>query len=297
MVYFFLILVYNIRMVLIPLILRILSNPTANVFQKKLTKNFGSFFVNFITYGGLSLCMVPVILKLNFSGLPVEIWKYAITGGLFGALGNAFLVKALSLGDLSVLGPINSYKSVVAMIFGVFLLGEIPSIIGILAIGLIIWGSYFIFDTVEEKFSLRLLKRKDIIYRILALIFTALEALMIKQVIILSDVMTSFILWAVFGFIFSGLFMLLKQEKLKLPDKKSSLQFIGLISMFGLMQITTNYVFENMNVSYALALFQLSSLINVIFGYKFFKEKHLIKKLIGTTIMIIGAVVIILGRG
>ena len=91
--------------------------------------------------------------------------------------------------------------------------------------------------------------------------------------------------------------MLLKQEKLKLPDKKSSLQFIGLISMFGLMQITTNYVFENMNVSYALALFQLSSLINVIFGYKFFKETHLIKKLIGTTIMIIGAVVIILGRG
>ena len=54
---------------------------------------------------------------------------------------------------------------------------------------------------------------------------------------------------------------------------------------------------ENMNVSYALALFQLSSLINVIFGYKFFKETHLIKKLIGTTIMIIGAVVIILERG
>ncbi len=282
-------------MIILPLILRIFSNPAANVFQKKLTKNFGSFFVNFITYGGLSLCMLPFILNLDFLSLPEGIWKYVIIGGLFGALGNAFLVKALSLGDLSVLGPINSYKSVVAMLLGIFLLGEIPSIIGILAIGLIIWGSYFIFDTVEEKFSLRLLKRKDIIYRIFALIFTALEALMIKQVILYSDVMTSFIFWAVFGFVFSGLFMLIKQEEIKLPDKKSFLQFFGLISMFGLMQITTNYVFENMNVSYALALFQLSSLVNVIFGYKFFKETHLIKKLIGTTIMVIGAVVIILG--
>ena len=290
-------LVYNIRMVLIPLILRILSNPTANVFQKKLTKNFGSFFVNCITYGGLSLFLLPFITAVDFLHLPFAIWKYAVIGGLFGALGNAFLVKALSLGDLSVLGPINSYKSVVAMIFGIFLLGEIPSTTGILAVGLIIWGSYFIFDTVEEKFTLRLFKRKDIIYRILALIFTALEALMIKQVIILSDVMTSFIFWSVFGFVFSAIFLLLKQEQIKLPDKKSSLFFLILISMFGLMQITTNYVFKNMNVSYALALFQLSSLINVIFGYKFFKEKHLIKKLIGTTIMIIGAVIIILGGG
>ena len=294
MVYLIQILVYNKRMVLISLILRILSNPMANVFQKKLTQNFTSFVVNSITYGGLCFLLLPIILQTNFVSLPIEIWKYAIVGGLFGALGNAFLVKALSLGDLSVLGPINSYKSVVAMIFGIFLLGEIPSFTGILAIALIIWGSYFVFDTVEEKFSFKLFKRKDIIYRLLALFFTALEALMIKKVILFSDIVISFIFWSFFGFVFSIIFALLKKDRFKIPDKISSFQFVGLILMFGLMQITTNYLFNNMNVSYALALFQLSSIVNVIFGYKFFKEEHFYKKLLGSIIMVIGSVILIL---
>lgn len=280
-------------MVIISLILRILSNPIANVFQKKLTSKYSTFIVNSITYGGLCLLILPIILKTDFASLNHTIWLYGVVGGLFGALGNAFLVKALSLGDLSILGPINSYKSVVAMIFGIFLLGEIPSLAGILAVGLVIWGSYFVFDTTDEKFSLALFKRKDIIYRFMALVFTALEAIMIKRVILLSDINISFIFWCGFGFLFSLLFALLKQEKAQLPEIKSSLQFIGLISMFGLMQYTTNYVFQNMNVSYALALFQLSSVVNVIFGYKFFKETQVKKKLVGTIIMIIGAAIII----
>ena len=121
MVYLIQILVYNKRMILISLILRILSNPLANVFQKKLTQNFTSFVVNSITYGGLCFLLLPVIFHTNFINLPLDIWKYAIVGGLFGALGNAFLVKALSLGDLSVLGPINSYKSIIGLIVAFFI--------------------------------------------------------------------------------------------------------------------------------------------------------------------------------
>ena len=49
-----------------------------------------------------------------------------------------------------------------------------------------------------------------------------------------------------------------------------------------------------MNVGYALALFQLSSLASVIFGYKIFKEKNILKKLTGSIIMVIGAIAVIL---
>jgi uncharacterized membrane protein len=44
--------------------------------------------------------------------------------GITGALGNGFLLRALEKGDLSVLGPINSYKSVAGIIFAVFLLNQ-----------------------------------------------------------------------------------------------------------------------------------------------------------------------------
>ena len=49
-----------------------------------------------------------------------------------------------------------------------------------------------------------------------------------------------------------------------------------------------------MNVSYALALFQLSTLFSVFLGVNIFNEKGLIRKLIASVIMIAGAVVIIL---
>ena len=49
-----------------------------------------------------------------------------------------------------------------------------------------------------------------------------------------------------------------------------------------------------MNVGYALALFQLSTIISIFLGYRIFKEQNIKKKLLGAVIMIAGSVVIIL---
>lgn len=161
------------------IILRILSNSCSNVFQKKLTaEGVTPLTINFLTYAGLSIVCIALSITLHPAVLTIKMWEYALTGGLLGALGNGFLIKALEKGELSVLGPINSYKSVAAMAAGIFLAGEMPSPAGIFGTALIIFGSYFIFNSTEEGFSLKLLKRKDIQYRILALIFTAAEAVL-----------------------------------------------------------------------------------------------------------------------
>ena len=64
--------------------------------------------------------------------------------------------------------------------------------------------------------------------------------------------------------------------------------------MLLIMQLTTNYVFSKMAVGTALSLFQLSSLVSLYFGYKVYHETEIIKKLIGTLIMIVSAVVILI---
>ena len=179
---------------------RILSNSFSNVFQKKLAEiGFNPMLINFVMYAGLSLLSLPIILSLNFSELTLSFWLYSVLGGLFGTLGNLYLIKALKYGELSVLGPINAYKSVIAMLIGIFLLNEIPSFICIIGVLIIITGSYFVFDTQKEGFSLSLLKRTDIRYRFYALFFTAIEALFIKNVIIESNVLVSFAMWCLFG--------------------------------------------------------------------------------------------------
>ncbi|HYO20914.1 MAG TPA: EamA family transporter [Flavisolibacter sp.] len=279
--------------------LRVLSNPLGNVFQKQLTaKGTHPLLINFLTYLLLSIVCIFIALFTTWSALSGQFWLYSVLGGIAGALGNGFLVKALQKGDLSVLGPINSYKSVIGIIVGIFLLGEIPNFWGLVGIALIIWGSYFVLDTTEERFSFSLLRKTEIQFRIWAMILTAIEAVFVKKVIIASSATIAFISWCFFGAAFSALLLLIYRLRLKQEVRKISSAHLGrylfLIVCVGTMQLTTNYVFDQMPVGYALSLFQLSTIVSVLLGYRIFKEKDIGKKLLGTAIMIIGSVVIIL---
>ncbi|MDR7128170.1 drug/metabolite transporter (DMT)-like permease [Algoriphagus sp. 4150] len=281
--------------------LRIISNPLGNVFQKHLTiQGLHPLWVNFLTYFLLaSICLVGLFF-LDSIDLREGFWIYSLLGGIFGAMGNGLLVKALHKGNLSILGPINSYKSIVGLIFGIFLLGEIPNLWGILGIGVIIYGSYLVLDTTEERFTPTLLRNKDIQFRIGAMLLTAIEAVFVKKVILASSPTLAFISWCFFGAFFSFLLVLIfrvnpMREFSKVKFDSFS-KFILLIGCIGIMQLSTNYIFENMNVGYALSLFQLSIIFSVLLGYRIFQEKDIRKKIIGSAIMIAGSVMIILSN-
>jgi drug/metabolite transporter (DMT)-like permease len=237
-------------------------------------------------------------LGIQWPHLPLQFWMYSVLGGIAGATGNGFLVKALQTGDLSVLGPINSYKSVVGIVVGIFLLQEIPNVWGILGIALIVYGSYFVLDTTEERFSWSLLKRREIQYRIWAMVLTAIEAVFIKKIILASSTTIAFFSWCWFGALFSFILLLLNRldltSEVKIAGHKNSSRYLYLVLCIGIMQYTTNYTFDHMPVGYALSLFQLSTIVSVILGYRFFKEQDIRKKLIGSAIMIAGSIIIIL---
>lgn len=283
----------------IAIFLRIVCNPLANVYQKQLTaKGHHPLAVNFTTYLLLSFACIYSAFGIEWKALPNQFWQFSLLAGIAGALGNGFLVKALHKGDLSVLAPVNSYKSVVGLVFGIFLLGEIPNVWGVLGIALIIYGSYFVLDTTEEGFSWQLLKRSEIQYRIWAMILTAIEAVFIKRIILVSSTSIAFVSWCFFGAFFS--FLLLFVNRLSLQDEARHaapvdyIRYVLLIICIGTMQYTTNYAFERMPVGYVLSLFQLSSILSVLLGYRIFKEQDIRKKLIGSAIMIVGSVVIVL---
>ena len=262
--------------------LRIFSNSYLNVFQKKLTNNGeNSSVVNFYTYFGLT------ILGIIFCPHPVftiQILKYVLAMGLLGAFGNYFIIKALSCGELSTLAPINSYKPIVALIIGIFMLNEIPGVNELFGIALIIFGTFILLG---QKFS----ANKAYLYRFLALIFSGTEAIFIKKVILLTNISSAFLYWAVAGLIFALILAIKHPLKISKPNIKTQLYLIIAVAV---MQYSTNYVFSKMNVAYALALFQLSTILSVCLGVNIFKENDLVRKLIASAIMITGAVIIIL---
>ena len=275
---------------IIAVIFRIFSNSFSNVFQKKLA-NAGEqpASVNCINYILMCLFSVPLLLLVDFSCFTTEFFLFAIAGGITGTIANCFMVYALKNGELSVLGPINSYKAIVGMLFGMLILHEFPNIYGFLGIALIVLGSYFILE------SPKALLRKDIQYRIYALAFSAIEAVFIKKVILLSSITTSFIMSSFLGAIFSLVIVkYLSKEKLSLPKKQNSIKYVLTAICFGIMTFSTAYVFKYMNVGYALSLFQLSIVVNVLLGYKLFNETKLLKKLLGSLIILAGSVAILI---
>lgn len=262
---------------------RIVSNSYLNVFQKFLTRDNKPSVVNFYTYLGLSLFSICLIPFFNLTG-SVDLFCNFIVMGLLGALGNYFIVKALSVGELSSLAPINSYKPIVAMVIALFYLKEIPSLSALSGIVLIIFGTYILQNGGRCN-------KKAVFYRVLALIFSGAEAVFIKKIILLTNIPTSFALWAISGLIFSLLFILISKHNKKMPEFK----YLSLLILsVAIMQYSTNYVFSKINISYALALFQLSTLLSVFLGVNIFKEEGLKRKVFASLVMIAGAVTIIL---
>ena len=271
--------------VLSGIFVRIISNSYLNVFQKKLTNlDNKPSVVNFYTYLGLSILCLTLIPFFNIK-YSQELLINFVCMGILGALGNYFIIKALSIGELSSLAPINSYKPVVGLLAAFFYLKEIPSFFSLLGIGLIILGTYVLYGAGGKC-------NKAVFYRVLALIFSGTEAVFIKKIILLTNIPTSFALWAISGLLFSMIFVVVSKHRIKLP----SVKYLSLLIMsVGVMQYSTNYVFSKMNVSYALALFQLSTLLSVFLGVNIFNEDELKRKLAASFIMISGTVVIILG--
>lgn len=269
---------------IVSVFIRIFSNSYLNVFQKFLTqKKENPSVVNFYTYLGLTVIALSFCHKPIYS---VEILPYVLTMGFLGALGNYFIVKALSYGELSTLAPINSYKPIVALVLGFFLINETPGYKEILGIILIIIGTLILGGS-------KLFLNKATMYRFIALVLLGTEAIFIKKVILLTDINSTFLYWVGTGMFFALFFAIISKHAIRINKPNIKYQ-LALIVMVGLMQYSTTYIFEKMNVAYALALFQLSTIVSVFLGVNIFKEKKLVRKLIASIIMILGAIMIIL---
>jgi drug/metabolite transporter (DMT)-like permease len=281
---------------------RIFANPFSNVFQKKLTNQaVDPIFIIFVTHFLLSLASLPLffyIQPLNMSG---QFWVYILVCAVLAIAGNTCIVAALRSADLSVLGPINAYKSIISLLLGSLLLGEFPTLLGIAGILLILSGSYFIVDKASASSlpgeSSGFFKNPAIRLRFAALILSATEAIFLKKAVLLSSPLITFIFWCFLGVPVAMAVLLYLAKTASRPDigaMGESIRFFLLLAFTtGLMQFSTLYTFNTLQVGYSLALFQTSTILSVLFGYRFFQERNILRRLSGALIMVVGAVLII----
>lgn len=297
-------------MLLTPLFVltRIVTNPLSNVFQKQLTRRFASpVFIIGVVHALLTVVCLPLLIVLVplTHGAGSELWGNMAVCACLAVSSNVLLVYALKMTDLSVLGPINAYKSVVSLVLGIFLIGELPTATGVAGIGLILAGSYFIVDRdlaqPRRNAFVLFFRERGVQLRFAALGLSATEAVFLKKAILLSSPLTTFMLWSILGLpIASAAIAIILRGHIR-DDlhvfRDNWRTYYALAITTGLMQLTTVLTFGTLQVGYSLALFQMSTLISVFFGHHYFQERHIRKRVFGSIVMVAGAVMIVVFGG
>jgi drug/metabolite transporter (DMT)-like permease len=281
---------------------RIVANPVSNAFQKQLTRHaVHPLFIIGTTHALLTVAVLPLLLGPTLLILPTAFWWNITFCVVLAVASNVLLVQALKTTDLSILGPINAYKAVLSLILGVFVIGEIPTAMGVAGVLLILAGSGLVVDRLPNQprhhAFLQFFRERGIQLRLAALMLSATEAVFLKKALLLSSPLTTFVWWSILGFPLAAtaiLVLLRTQATRELPLFRQHWRtFLWLALTTGVMQLTTLLTFGQLSVGYSLALFQLSTLISVFLGYRYFREGNIRRRLLGSLVMVCGAVMIV----
>jgi len=291
---------------LFAVVARIVANPVSNVFQKQLAQRSAHpLFIIAATHGLLTALALPFLLRTPLAALGAAFWTNMLIAVALAVVGNVLLVYALRSSDLSVLGPINAYKAVLSLILAIVLIGEMPTVFGMLGVASIVVGSFFVIDREPGQAHGSAIRQFvgefGVRMRLGALVCSATEAVFLKRALLLSSPLTTFLLWAILGFPLAALAvgMLLRggvaTEMARL--EREWRRYLWLATSTGIMQLTTLLTFATLQVGYSLALFQLSTLVTVYLGHRYFRERNIGRRLAGSVIMVAGAMLIVaLGR-
>ena len=202
--------------------------------------------------------------------------------------------KALSVGDINKVVPIDKSSTVLTVLLAIICFGETSNLVMkliatvILAVG--------IFLMVEKKQREEKQESKTwMLYAVLAAVFAALTSILAKMGIsgVESNLGTAIRTGVVLIMAWVIVFARGKQAQLKSIDKKELL-FIGLSGIAtGASWLCYYYAIQNGEVSVVVPIDKLSIIVTVIFSYFVFKEKLSKKAFAGLCLMVVGTLLMV----
>ena len=242
-----------------------------------------------------SWIMVLVVGSLHtITEIQPNAFIFLILSGLATGASWICYFKALSVGDINKVVPIDKSSTVLTVLLAIICFGETSNLVmkliatAILAIG--------IFLMVEKKKREEKQESKTwMLYAVLAAVFAALTSILAKMGIsgVESNLGTAIRTGVVLIMAWVIVFARGKQAQLKSIDKKELL-FIGLSGIAtGASWLCYYYAIQNGDVSVVVPIDKLSIIVTVIFSYFVFKEKLSKKALAGLCLMVVGTLLMV----
>ena len=242
-----------------------------------------------------SWIMVLVVGSLHtITEVQPKAFIFLILSGLATGASWICYFKALSVGDINKVVPIDKSSTVLTVLLAIICFGETSNLVmkliatAILAVG--------IFLMVEKKKGEEKQESKTwMLYAVLAAVFAALTSILAKMGIsgVESNLGTAIRTGVVLIMAWVIVFARGKQAQLKSIDKKELL-FIGLSGIAtGASWLCYYYAIQNGEVSVVVPIDKLSIIVTVIFSYFVFKEKLSKKAFAGLCLMVAGTLLMV----
>ncbi|MFT4146897.1 MAG: EamA family transporter [Mobilitalea sp.] len=238
-----------------------------------------------------SWLMVFIVGSQNtITQLDTKTILFLILSGL--ATGASWLCyfKALQIGDVNKVTPIDKSSTILTMLLAFLFLGEQITVIKVIAVILIGIGTFLMIqrkNIVEEKPSK---KNSWILYASLSAVFASLTSILGKVGIdgVESNLGTAIRTIVVLVMAWMIVFVTKKQNTIKKIDTKSWI-FLGLSGMAtGASWICYYRALKDGLASVVVPIDKLSILLTIIFSYVFLKEKLTKKAVIGLILIVAG---------
>ena len=202
--------------------------------------------------------------------------------------------KALSMGDINKVVPIDKSSTVLTVLLAIICFGETSNLIVKLIATVILAAGIFLM--VEKKKTDKSVEGKSwMIYAILAAVFAALTSILAKVGIsgvesnLGTAIRTGVVLVLSWGIVLARK----KQVQLKTIDKKELL-FISLSGIAtGASWLCYYYAIGHGDVSVVVPIDKLSILVTVAFSFIVFKEKLSKKAFFGLSLMVVGTLLMV----
>ena len=239
-----------------------------------------------------------MVLVVGSAGTITEIAPKAlvflILSGLATGASWICYFKALSMGDINKVVPIDKSSTVLTVLLAIICFGETSNLAMkliatlILAVGILLMVEKKKSETKQEGGAW-------MIYAVLAAVFAALTSILAKMGIsgVESNLGTAIRTSVVLVMAWLIVFARKKQKQLPMVDRKELL-FIGLSGIAtGASWLCYYFAIQNGHVSVVVPIDKLSIIVTVVFSYFVFRERLSKKAFVGLCLMVVGTLLMV----
>ncbi|OGF70081.1 hypothetical protein A3H65_04170 [Candidatus Giovannonibacteria bacterium RIFCSPLOWO2_02_FULL_45_14] len=270
---------------------------------------FSKITIGFVATGIVSLILLAVsYFLIGFPELGTDFWRAVLITGTLNTIMVPIGFKAYELGEFSSVYSMSLTAPIFVLFTAWMFLGESPPILGIAGVILSVVGLWNIARVSAKNTEAKDYKKGNLLGLSVALM-ASVSSNFDKLAILNSDRFFSSGIITGFMTIAYAIYLLIKYKKLIVRGETLSyaaspiggaflLHGVMLLSLIGIIHALNAYFYNSALVtglvSYTIAIKRVGVLFGVLWGWLFFREKNISKKLLGAAIAILGVLLILL---